>query len=89
MLTHGNGLGLVAADTVVRRLAGDDDLVRMALLHTGVGDAGELGIVEIHDAGCTAVAHAGTETADELVEDRKSTRLNSSHGYGSRMPSSA
>ena len=29
--------------------------------------------------------------ADEVKEckDRKSTRLNSSHGYGSRMPSSA
>ena len=28
-------------------------------------------------------------TFDELFEDRKSTRLNSSHGYRSRMPSSA
>ena len=31
-------------------------------------------------------AHA-SENVDNL--DRKSTRLNSSHGYGSRMPSSA
>ena len=28
-------------------------------------------------------------TADERVEDRKSTRLNSSHSRASRMPSSA
>ena len=29
------------------------------------------------------------EHTDRLTEDRKSTRLNSSHGYQSRMPSSA
>ena len=28
-------------------------------------------------------------TVDNMEQDRKSTRLNSSHGIGSRMPSSA
>ena len=36
------------------------------------------------------VAEQGFELVDvEYVKDRKSTRLNSSHGYRSRMPSSA
>ena len=38
-------------------------------------------------AQCLADILGGSETAAKI--DRKSTRLNSSHGYGSRMPSSA
>jgi N-methylhydantoinase B len=36
-----------------------------------------------------AVAAGNVETSSRVVEDRKSTRLNSSHRYISRMPSSA
>ena len=32
---------------------------------------------------------AGTATPEEVAADRKSTRLNSSHEFVSRMPSSA
>ena len=39
------------------------------------------------DAGCKA-ANVRLEVFDKN-KDRKSTRLNSSHGIGSRMPSSA
>ena len=37
--------------------------------------------------GCTRIAYAHHK--DDFVEDRKSTRLNSSHPSSSRMPSSA
>ena len=40
-------------------------------------------------AGVLAVSGAGTASAAEIWEDRKSTRLNSSHEIPSRMPSSA
>ena len=33
--------------------------------------------------------HRGDVHPSEIAPDRKSTRLNSSHGYRSRMPSSA
>ena len=39
----------------------------------------------------TTLFRKGTEVGytETEIEDRKSTRLNSSHGIGSRMPSSA
>ena len=38
---------------------------------------------------CALVRNQATGVATTAVRDRKSTRLNSSHGYQSRMPSSA
>ena len=59
---------------------------------TGVGIAVAVNVANVHN-----IARVGDAdiTSDGLVvqalgrEDRKSTRLNSSHGYQSRMPSSA
>ena len=48
---------LVATNAIVRSLTRDDDLVWMALLHTSVGDASELGVVEVKDAGSTTITH--------------------------------
>ena len=46
--------------------------------------------VEIENNGTDGLDRALKEDYDLLIlEDRKSTRLNSSHGYRSRMPSSA
>ena len=39
--------------------------------------------------GNNAVSHNGAATLSEAMQDRKSTRLNSSHSRASRMPSSA
>ena len=41
----------------------------MALLHAGVGDADELGVVQVLDGCGSAVAHAASESADELIDD--------------------
>ena len=57
----------------------DDDKSRIAA-------KAERGFVRYLDGGCTSPVAAYAEIAGR---DRKSTRLNSSHGYRSRMPSSA
>ena len=49
---------------------------------------GHLHLQELMSRSATSFAPAST-TADEICLDRKSTRLNSSHGGISRMPSSA
>lgn len=54
---------------VVWCLHGDVHVVWMALEETGVGDAHEDALLlEGGDVGRTAIAHAGTDTATELVE---------------------
>ena len=52
---------------IVRRLAGDGNVMRMTLQDTGIGNTGKLGIVQTLDSGSATVAHARTQTADELV----------------------
>ena len=49
---------------------------------SGPNDAGS-------DPATTALTHDLAVYRDQLAEDRKSTRLNSSHWHVSRMPSSA
>src|SRR3546814_10792965 len=49
----------------------------------------DMGIVVDRLAGDPRFAQLVRHMADESVEDRKSTRLNSSHKCASRMPSSA
>ena len=44
---------------------------------------------ETVQAGASAIGAAGKALPDEVLADRKSTRLNSSHSRASRMPSSA
>ena len=49
-----------------------------------------LGFFDGVHRGHQAVIQAGKQVAlEKKLPDRKSTRLNSSHGYRSRMPSSA
>ena len=49
----------------------------------------ELGLVNLRVCEQRAVRNEIERLGAEGVPDRKSTRLNSSHGYRSRMPSSA
>ena len=44
---------------VVRGFGSDGDVVRVAFVDTGVGDAGEFGLVKLIDGGGTTVTHAG------------------------------
>ena len=46
--------------TVVRSLAGNSHIVRMAFQYTGIGDTGKLGVVQLHDVVRTAISHART-----------------------------
>ena len=69
-----------------RRNRLDDDLAEEIRLHL------ELRRQALIDDGMTAVEadrEARRQFGNVTVIDRKSTRLNSSHGYQSRMPSSA
>ena len=52
---------------------------------------GLVAVEDLADLEKVAARYAVAVTPDvaALIEDRKSTRLNSSHGYQSRMPSSA
>src|SRR6266478_9785818 len=57
-------------DTVVGRFLRDRNIVRMALCDAGRRDAAEAGLfAELLDVAGTAVAHAGAEPADELVNE--------------------
>ena len=56
---------------VVGRFLGDGDVVRVAFRHAAGRDAGELGLLQGIEVLGAAVAHAGAETAHELV-----------HGFG-------
>src|ERR1700676_486337 len=55
---------------VIRRFAGDRDVVDMAFAQTGAGDAHELAVLLHLSAGAVAgIAHRGCEAADQLVDD--------------------
>src|ERR1700738_4634427 len=54
---------------IVGRLAGDDDVVDMALPEAGVGDADKLRLLlQVLDGFAAQVAHAGLQAAYELVD---------------------
>src|ERR1044072_2630182 len=62
--------GKVSADTVVGRFFRDRDVVNVALAHTGVGDANELGARAHFLNGLAAgVTHRRAQAAGELVQD--------------------
>lgn len=50
--------GWLLTARIVGSFAGDGDVVRVTLLHTGVRDAREFGVVQRLNGGSTAVAHA-------------------------------
>src|SRR5271167_3744956 len=64
-------LGPVAAGpaTVVRRLDGHLDVVRVALGQAGRGDLDEPGVLQVGDSPGAAVAHGGPQAADQLARD--------------------
>ena len=50
---------------------GDGDAVGMVFSGTGRADPDEFGLLaEFFDGSCAAVAHPGTQTADQLVDVR-------------------
>src|ERR1700733_11748761 len=55
---------------VVRRLAGDRDVVDVAFAEAGAGDADELAVLlHLGDGAVAGVAHRGFEAADQLMDD--------------------
>ena len=54
---------------VVRRLLGDDHVVRVAFAHPGAGDAHEAGLLQGGHVPGAAVAHAGPQAAQVLDHD--------------------
>src|SRR5690606_25964124 len=54
---------------VVRCLARDEDIMRMALLHTRGGDPDEPGILQRLHGGSSAIAHTGAQAPDQLVHN--------------------
>ena len=52
---------------VVGSLAGDGHIVRVAFHHTGIGDAGEFGIMQLLYIGSAAISHTCTQTAGQLI----------------------
>ena len=59
----------------------------LTLISSHFGNPKAKGIIE--SAVVCELTHLGTLYHDDVMEDRKSTRLNSSHSQQSRMPSSA
>src|SRR6266702_4799148 len=58
-------------DMIVRRLAGDDHVMHMALAEPCAGDADELCVfLQLLDGFAAEVSHAGAQAADELVDHR-------------------
>ena len=57
-------------ERIVWSLAGDDDVVNVALAQPRAADAHEARfLLQFRDRGATAVAHPGLETADHLMND--------------------
>ena len=52
---------------IVRCLTGYRYIMRMAFEYTCISNAGKLGIVQFLYIGCTAIAHTGTQTANQLI----------------------
>src|SRR6185295_17774481 len=65
---------------VVRRFLGDDDVVDVALLQAGGGDAHEARAgLQLADAPGAAVAHARPQAAHELLDHRRQRPLVGDH----------
>src|SRR5215203_6195465 len=70
------------AVVVVRRLLGDRDVVRMALLHPGRCDADEArALPQLADRRRAAVAHARAHATGELVHVRRELALVRHHAF--------
>src|SRR5271157_6007381 len=62
---------LLLLDTIVGRLAGDDDVVDVTFAQSGAGDAHEMRLLlQLGDAAAAHVAHAGAQAADKLEDHR-------------------
>ena len=42
-------------------------VVRMALGHTGIGNAGKFGLMQLTDIASTTISHTGTQTTNHLI----------------------
>ena len=62
---------LLLTSAVIGRFAGYRHIVRMALGHTGICDAGKLRIVQGIYIGSSSITHTGTQTTDHLVNNFK------------------
>ena len=54
---------------VIRRLAGDCNIMRMAFKHAGISDTGKFGIVQLFDISRTAISHTCTQTTGQLIDN--------------------
>ena len=52
---------------IIRSLAGNRDIMRMAFQHTGISNASEFGIMQLFDIGGAAISHTCTQTAGQLI----------------------
>src|SRR5262249_45181848 len=61
---------------IVRALAGDGDVVGVALVQAGAGDAHELGLgVQLGERAGADIAHGGAQAAGELVQHGRGRAL--------------
>src|ERR1039458_3759084 len=68
-----------SGDPVIRRLLRDRHIMHVALAHAGGGDAYEpRSGTHLLDTIAAGVSHRRAQAAGQLIQDRNSTRLNSS-----------
>ena len=53
---------------IVWSLTRDGNIMRMAFEHAGIGNTGELSIVQTNDIPCTDISHTRAQATDELVQ---------------------
>ena len=81
---------LLGADGVVGSFLGDINIVRMAFLQTGAGDADKLTLeLEFFDVVCAAVSHTRAQAAHQLiyrVADLSLVRNTALDAFGDMLP---
>ena len=80
---------LIRSGNVWKELSEIIDTNRIDLVVIGTQGQSNCGKVDLGSTARHVLRHASCPVLTVGPEDRKSTRLNSSHGYQSRMPSSA
>ena len=70
---------------VIGSLAGDSNIMRMALGNTGISDAGKFSRMKFVDINGTTITHTGTKSAEHLINHLVKRALEwNSGGYALR-----